>query len=209
MMKNQEEAASERVVEIGDWSLGESELGFVQTDSLALVLLGIRQWPGPEIRIRGKAWGERSLRERERLRHQIGCVYNSSSDSEEWLANLDLDENVLLAGGFDRSIDPAQLRSEMGRLARQFGMKQGIPRRRAAVTEPADQIRSQWVRALLPSPKFLLIFENPLDGAPEESASDFIAEVKKRLGEGATVVWVEESRPDFAALGFEAVVDLR
>ena len=162
---------------------------------------------GEEVVYRGMKWKNCSIGEAERRRREIGFTINTEAQQEAWVANLDLDENVLLASRFERRESPPAMRRRADEWARHFGLSDGIPDLRPGAVDRGDQIRLQWVRALMRDPLRLLVLERPLESAPAEAIPRLIDTIAVRLDAGSAVLWVEESRPNFRRLGLDPVTD--
>ena len=190
-----------------DLALRTGEMAFLCGNSVYQVILGLREPADGRIRFRGRRWEDCSVRETEILRRRIGVVVNPDSPrSASWISNLDIDEGVILGASFEPGRSQLSLRKRAKELALAFGLAEGIPTTRSAQTAPRDLIRSQWIRALLPSRLDFLILENPLDTAPAKSVAPFIDEVKRAMAEGTSVLWVSESPPDFDRLGLSPAI---
>ena len=185
-----------------DLALGRGEIRHLRAFAPALQILGIVPLASGAVMVNGKPWEERSVIDRERQLRRIGTVYHPRGPSSSvWVSNLDIDENVRLAAHFD----PARTSTTLGRqadaLAKRFGLAEGLPMTRPAVTPLPEQVLSQWVRAFLPDPLDLLLLESPLEGAPSESIAAFVGEIERVRNGGCSVLWISETVPDFAALG--------
>ena len=182
--------------------LKAGEMAFLHGESVYQGALGLSELPRGNVRFLGKQWEERSVKETENLRRRIGVVVNPDRPrSASWISNLDVDESVYLGASFEPGRSQSSVRTKAKELAITFGLSDGIPTTRSAQTAPGDLIRSQWIRALLPSRLDLLILENPLDSAPAASVAPFIDEIKKAMAAGTSVLWVSESPPSFDKLG--------
>jgi len=183
-------------------ALGPGELAFIPGGTVAQVVLGLSRSISGQVRVHGDLWEDLSDRAAERYRRRAGSVIDPLSQTgAHWVSNLDVYENVMLGPSFEGSRNPARLRARAQELARSFGLEHGIPRSRPVTTSPMDLIRSQWVRALLPSRLDLLILENPLEFAPSESVAGFLEEVQRARSAGTAVLWVDRSFARFESLG--------
>lgn len=191
-----------------DLALGRREIRHLRAFAPALQILGIVPLASGTVMVNGKSWEERSVIDRERQLRRIGTVYHPRGPSSSvWVSNLDIDENVRLAAHFDPARTSATLGRQANALAKRFGLVEGLPTTRHAVTPLPDQVLSQWVRAFLPDPLDLLLLESPLEGAPAESIAAFVAEIERVRNAGCSVLWISETAPDFAALGIHREAD--
>jgi ABC-type sugar transport system ATPase subunit len=185
-----------------DLELSRGEIRHLRIFAAALQILGIVAPVSGAISVNGKRWEERSVIDRERQLRRIGTVHHPRDPSSSvWVGNLDIDENVRLAAHFDPARTSTSLERQADALARRFGLAEGLPTTRPAVTPLAEQVLSQWVRAFLPDPLDLLLLESPLEGAPPESIPALVAEIERVRNAGCSVLWISETVPDFAALG--------
>jgi len=191
-----------------DLALGRGEIRHLRAFATSLQILGIFPPASGTVMVNGKPWEERSVIDRERQLRRIGTVYHPRGPSSSvWVSNLDIDENVRLAAHFDPARTSTTLTSQADALAKRFGLAEGLPMTRPAVTPLPEQVLSQWVRALLSDPLDLLLLESPLEGAPTESIAAFVAEIERVRNAGCSVLWISEAAPDFAALGIRGEPD--
>ena len=133
---------------------------------------------------RGRDWAALSADEVSALRATIGRVH----DHAEWISNLDLDENVLLARRHHTTLGEREIREEAVRLAAGFGLAE-LPNRRVHRVGNRDLAAAACVRAFLGGPALLLL-EHPARGM-----SGLLPAVDAARRGGAAVVWVTED-PD-------------
>ncbi len=180
-----------------DLSLAPGAFGFLRGSSISLVLLGLAAPVAGTVRIRGREWSDLSLGEAERARRRTGVVVNPRSHASQiWISNLDVDENALLAAQFDPTRHSAEVEQRAAELAHTFGLARGLPSMRPAAAPPGELVLAQWVRAFLLEPLDLLVLEEPLDGAPPESAGALALEIARVRREGTAVLWVGATKPD-------------
>ena len=97
-------------------------------------------------------WQSMSPRRAARNRGTIGRVF----DDHGWIADLDVADNVTLAQRHQARRPPREIEDEAASLARTFGLP-GLPRRYPAESRPQDLSRAACVRALLGSPRFIIL----------------------------------------------------
>ncbi|MCX7818570.1 MAG: hypothetical protein N2652_05085 [Kiritimatiellae bacterium] len=159
------------------------------------VMLGLVEPATGRVEFRGRAWGEIGPEEQAAMRAEVGRVFAGTA----WVANLDVDENVLLAALYHGRRPASEWRGEAAALARRFGLA-GLPAGRPAVVGADELQRAQWVRALLQRPR-LLVLERPLRAAVA-AAGEFGEAIAQALRGGAAMVWLEAEgdRPPPSAL---------
>ncbi len=189
------------------WALGSFELPPGQwarvdagspsrLDVLGDVFSGLLGPRAGRVVFQGTDWAAAGPHAAVQLRAHIGRVFYSAA----WLANLDVDENVLLAALYHTPRPEAEWQAEALAWARRFGMH-ALPTTRPAVTPVADLQRAQWVRALLMRPA-LLVLEEPDRDVPPSSAAAFWSAVAELLSAGSALVWItlDSARPNPAPL---------
>ena len=191
-----------------DLELFRGEIRHLGANSPSLQILGVLPLLSGSILVNGRSWETRDVADREAQLRRIGTVHHPrGASSSIWISNLDIDENARLAGHFDPERGSAAVAERAEALAHRFGLAEGLPTTRPAVTALREQILAQWVRAFLPEPLDLLLLESPLLGAPVESIPALVAEIEHVRGTGCPVLWISEDEPDFAKLGIRAHLD--
>jgi phospholipid/cholesterol/gamma-HCH transport system ATP-binding protein len=115
-------------------------------------------------------------------RSRIGRVF----DEQEWISNLDVDENVTLAQRHHTKKIGEEIAGEAGRLAQAFGLPE-LPQARCPFVEPENLRRASWVRAFLGDP-LLLLLERPERDATAEMLSPLFEAVRAALERGAAAL---------------------
>ena len=159
--------------------------------ALADAVLGLEEDPDPavpplSVRFMGQDWAALDPGAQARLRRRAGRVFAGTG----WLSNLDVDENVLLAchGEAPENLPARRRRADV--LARRLGLN-GLPRTRPAQTPGHELQLCQWVRALVPEPR-LLILEHPTRGCHRWIYPTLAALLEQLLAEGVAVLWLED-----------------
>ena len=138
------------------------------------------------IAYRGREWAALSAEEVSALRATIGRV----RDRAEWISNLDLDENVLLARRHHTSLGEREIRAEAAGLAAGFGLE-ALPDRRVHLVGRRELAAAACVRAFLGGPALLLL-ERPARGMSGSLMSGLVQAVDAARRRGAAVVWITD-----------------
>ncbi len=149
------------------------------------VMLGLAEPAAGQVWFLGRHWRELGPDEQAALRARVGRVFSATA----WLANLDVDENILLASRYHTRRPGAEWRREAEELARRLGLP-GLPTGRPVGVPPDALQQAQWVRALLCAPRLLLL-ERPLHAAPAEAVARFGEALEEALGRGAAMIWFD------------------
>lgn len=161
---------------------------------LADLACGVLEPESGVVAFQGQDWRERSPDDAEIARATIGRVFERPG----WISNLDLDENITLAGRYHGRKPDAELYAEAESLARALGQAD-LFRARPALIARNELRRSQWVRALLGEPALLLL-ERPARDVPSAWLRPLRQHVAHALARGAAVVWIAgDDEPDPAA----------
>ncbi len=155
---------------------------------LADVASGIVEPEAGAVLFEGKEWSVCSADVAAAMRGRIGRVFERAG----WLSNLDVDENITLAQRYHTQRNPDEILHEARALAEELGLE-GIPAGRPAHVERDLLQRAQWIRALLGSPRLLLL-ERPGRDLPAKELAPLIAAVNKRRDrDGVAVLWLTDS----------------
>lgn len=159
---------------------------------LADVASGLVEPEAGAVLFEGKEWSVCTAEVAAALRGRIGRVFERAG----WLSNLDVDENITLAQRYHTKRDPAEILQEARALAEELGLG-GIPAGRPAHVERDLLQRAQWIRALLGSPRLLLL-ERPGRDLPASELAPLIAAVNKRREQhGVAVLWLTDAHERF------------
>jgi ABC-type multidrug transport system ATPase subunit len=140
---------------------------------------------GGDVRFLDRSWRDRSGPDAARARFALARVF----DVGGWISNLDVDENVLLAHRHYNTASADQLHERADALAREFGLPDGVPRRRPAAASQFELRLSQWARALLGDVR-LLVLERPTKDVRPEAVPPFLKAVRAARDRGAAVLWI-------------------
>lgn len=148
-------------------------------------ILGLVPPEAGRVLFEGADWENLGADEAAQRRARIGRVFADTA----WLANLDVDENVLLGALYHTRHGAGELRAEAEALARRLGLD-GLPSERPARTPAATLRIAQWVRALLMGPR-LLVLEDPMRGAAPAEIDALGAVLLEQLNSGAAMLWLD------------------
>lgn len=163
---------------------------------LVRVFVGLEEPVKGSVQFQGTAWDAMFENEKEASRFSVGCVFSDSDKYEsQWLDNLDVDENVLLAQMMNPLYSASELDERLGDLLDHFGLK-NLPGRRPVEVSAKESMRAQWIRAFLPKPLKLLILERPTFGVPGNAVEKLMTRVAQVREEGAAVLWIDVGLPE-------------
>jgi phospholipid/cholesterol/gamma-HCH transport system ATP-binding protein len=185
--------ADHHVYDAGLWQAGlvlrAGELALVRLEPerhrvpLADVACGLLDLAEGSAKFQGVDWTERSFNDAAGCRARVGRVF----EGHAWVSNLDLDENVLLAGRHHTHQSDRELEEAAATLARAFGLP-GLPRGRPSAVPRADRKRAALVRAFLGEPALLLL-ERPTADIYPDIMPPLVNAVNAARARGAAVVW--------------------
>lgn len=158
---------------------------------------GVLEPESGEVQFDGAGWRRRSADEASAARARIGRVFERAG----WLSNLDVDENVTLPQRFHARRRFEDVMREAREVAEELGLA-AIPDGRPATVERATLLKAQWVRALLGTPR-LLILERPARDLPAGETLPLAQAVnRRRERHGTAVLWITDAheRLDASAL---------
>lgn len=171
------------VLRPGDLLAVKVDKGYARTP-LADAGEGLIEPDGGAVLVLGEDWRSLSPDRGAELRGRIGRVF----DEHGWISNLDMDENVTLCERHHTLRPEEDIHAEAVALAAKFGMKE-LPAGRLSALPRADRRRTEWVRAFMGKPVFILL-EHPMRNVYAESASSLAAEVRSACARGAGVIWI-------------------
>lgn len=153
-----------------------------------------------EVRFLGRAWTSAAPAEADRLRGRIGRVF----EMENWISNLDVDENITLAQRYHTGRPEPEIRSGAEALARTFGFD-ALPGLRPSLLGTSDLMRLAWVRALHGAPDLILL-ERPARECAPAWRDRLIEEVAAACQRGAAAVWLTDDESTWQRLRAKAVL---
>ncbi len=145
---------------------------------------GLLEPSAGRVLMHGADWQEMSPDESSLRRSRIGRVF----ESQAWLSNLDVDENVTLAQRHHARRSEAEIREEAVRWVQRFG-RDALPAMRPAWAPRHELIIAQWVRALLGEPE-LLIMERATRDATHEECAQLVEAAEEHRRRGAALIWL-------------------
>ncbi len=149
------------------------------------------------VRLDGREWSRRGPRETQEERARLGRVFQGS----EWVSNLNVDENVLLASCHHTRRPEAEILEEAIEIVSRFGLDDLSRKRPNLLAEPDLRVHAI-ARAFVGRPRVLLL-ERPLRGIAQRHAAVFVELLRARLDEGACALLVSA---DGDALAKEGLV---
>lgn len=149
------------------------------------------------VRFLGEEWWKMGARREAMMRGKTRRIF----ESEGWISNLDVIENLLLSEYHHSHRSTAELTAEAETLARSFGLP-GIPAGRPVRLHAAMLRKLEWVRAFMGRPE-LIIMDRVALGVARPDIALLIGAVRAALGRGTAVIWItlEEcvwNHPDLA-----------
>ena len=149
------------------------------------VAMGLVEPDAGAVRFLGHDWAAQRPAAAGRLRGQIGRLFGHRG----WVHHLDVDENVTLRQRHHTRRPLAEIADEADRLARTFGLANGLPTDRPGRVDPRDLQRAACVRMLLGSPP-LLVVDEPAAGLPPPLSAAMAGQIAAARSRGAAVVWL-------------------
>ena len=182
-------AAHERALDGVTLELSPGELVLVELDErhpsvpLLDAALGLIEPTRGSVGFNTEPWHRRTTKSAAKARSLIGSVL----DRAEWLANLKVDQSILLAGEHHSDASDADLRRDATYWAEHFGLE-GLPKERPYAVTRAVLRRAACVRALMGKPELLLLEQPTRDGSPQFTEQLIAATTIARRW-GASVLW--------------------
>jgi len=136
------------------------------------------------VRFMGSVWSDVSGARAIELRSAIGRVYEQT----EWVSNLNVDENVILASCHHGSRPEEEIVDEALGLAQGFGLSE-LSSSRPDLVGHSELRACALVRAFLGEPT-LLVLERPLRGVADQLFKPLVKEVSRARARGAGVLWM-------------------
>lgn len=151
---------------------------------------GLDEASAGEVRFGGEAWVRMPVADQTQRRQTIGWIL---PETGAWLSNLDLDENVTLSARVRGELSPEKIAEAATALAREFELE-ALPKIRPAWATARDRRISQWVRALLGTPR-LLIVDSGTDTLASAAVQPLIRMLSQRREQGLAVLWLADRNP--------------
>ncbi len=136
------------------------------------------------IKFMQKDWCEMSPDEEIKKRALIGRVFWDTG----WISNLNVMENITLAGRHHTKQSVYELEQRAEKLARYFGMKE-VPKGRPAFFKPSELRICEWIRAFLLEHR-LIIVESPLKDLPDTKLPLITKEIEARQKGGGAFLFI-------------------
>ena len=136
------------------------------------------------VRFESAAWRETGPTDAAGMRSRMGRVFRDGA----WLNNLDVDENITLKLRHHTRRSDAEIREEAEALAVRLGLD-GLPGERPAWIGRSVLKRAQWVRALLGSPRLVLL-DYPARDVETKYLEAFYDALRDAMQNGAGILWV-------------------
>lgn len=151
---------------------------------LADLAQGLIEPTSGDVRFCGELWSIMGPRYAAAQRGNTRRVF----ESEGWVQNLSVMDNLILAGlhHTDRSAD--ELADEAEGWARHFGLP-AVPATRPALVGGVVLRKLEWVRALMGQPALIIIERRQL-GVPRDDLNVIVATLGAAAGRGTAVLWV-------------------
>lgn len=175
----------------GPWtfSLAAGEAVVIQgrarhLDHLADAVQGLLEPDTGRVTWRDKAWLRMSPSVQAGARSGMRRVFRTGA----WVMNLDLDENITLAGRHHGLAPVHELEEQARSLGQRFGLDP-LPSSRPAWTEVPVLQKAQWVRALMGEPDLILL-EDPDHGVEPDDVSGWLEALAEHHRRGAAILWM-------------------
>ncbi len=160
------------------------------------VFIGLEKPLEGSVRFDGVRWTEMPECLKEANRLCVGCVFTSSDKYEsQWLDNLDIDENVVLAQSMNPAFSSVETDERLAVLMEHFDLNE-LPGKRPMKVSVKESMKAQWIRAFLPGELKLLILERPTYEMPTSSIEKLVDRVAQVRDRGTAVLWIDVVRPE-------------
>jgi len=180
----------------GELALVQLEAGHLRTP-LADAAQGLVEPLQGSVHFLGASWVQMSLAAKSAARAKIGRVFEEPG----WIAELSMDENIVLAQQHHSRRSLASIRDEAAELARRFSLP-GLPLGKPSEMRAPDLRRSACVRAFLGEPQ-LLILERPSAGIYPVIMPALMASVRAARERGAAVLWTTDNAEELRDPGIK------
>jgi phospholipid/cholesterol/gamma-HCH transport system ATP-binding protein len=170
--------------------LEEGQLMLIRVDEasdhlpLADAAQGLIPTPSGAVRFLGEEWWKMGARREAQMRGKTRRIF----ESEGWISNLDVMENILLSEFHHTHRSMDELTAEALTLASNFGLN-GIPPGRHVRLHAATLRKLEWVRAFMGRPELILMDRAAL-GFSRPDLALLVGAVRVALSRGAAVIWI-------------------
>ena len=181
-------------IEDVSFQINRGELILVRVDAdcehlpLPDLLMGLDFPDKGEITFLGENWKNINDFDRSALRGRIGYV----SDVPNWISNLTVDENVMLAQRHHTAKSEEEIRAKIENLAEFAGLK-GVPEVRPHFVHSRKLRLLEWVRAFAGDVD-LFVLSCPERGTGFGYTSVLCKLIQQALEKGSAVLWITENR---------------
>jgi len=176
-----------------DLRIAAGELALIRVErgipcpTLADVAQGLDPPDAGTVRFEGEAWDERNPRQMAMRRARIGRVFEQWG----WVSNLDVVENIVLSSAHHDAGQSPDALDRAKRLGKRVGLE-ALPPGRPAFVPVGELQRAQWVRAVLRSPRLLLL-ERPMQGVRERALPQLCELIDESRRRDTAVLWLTSS----------------
>lgn len=136
------------------------------------------------VRFMGEEWWKMGARREAKMRGKTRRIF----ESESWISNLDVLDNILLSEFHHTHRPIDELVAEAQALARAFGLT-AIPSGRPSQQHAATLCKLDWVRAFMGRSELILLDRAAL-GISRRDIALLIPAVRAALHRGAAVIWI-------------------
>ncbi|QDV71201.1 putrescine/spermidine ABC transporter ATPase protein [Rosistilla carotiformis] len=156
----------------------------MESRAFTSMLQGLRMPQDGRVLYDGNDWSGENYVLHDRMRSEIGRVF----DGKAWVENMNIYENVVLAQRHHRNRPLHELDHEIQYWSRRFGIEPMNSQRPAFVGKTFLRI-CEWIRALIGSPRLLLL-EHPMRSVPSSRFESLIQAVVSAIEAGAAALWI-------------------
>ena len=170
--------------------LEEGQLMLIRVDEasdhlpLADAAQGLISPASGAVRFLGEEWWQMGARREGQMRGKTRRIF----ESEGWISNLDVTENILLSEYHHTHRSADELITEARALAHRFGLAE-IPAGRHVRIHAATLRKLDWVRAFMGRPELILLDRSVL-GVSRPDVALLVGAVREALSRGAAVIWI-------------------
>ncbi|WP_417738922.1 ATP-binding cassette domain-containing protein [Rosistilla oblonga] len=159
----------------------------MESRAFTSMLLGLRMPQQGRVLFDGNEWTGEDYALHDRMRSQIGRVF----DGKAWVENMNIYENVVLPHQHHNHRTVKELDREIQYWSRRFEIESMKNQRPAFVGKTFLRI-CEWIRALIGSPRLLLL-EHPMRSVPRARFPALLQAVVSATEAGAAALWIAPS----------------